>query len=254
MWKNTSSIAHLFIPVPVFVISVLFLSVSSAEGDPLSNFIKNARIHASILIQSTERKEFKVGSEKYRVLGLLGKCTSQVYLVEDTQGKQWVLKEDKSLPRQARAYYQIAATQFYLEHGVIVPHFHSIEIEPERILIVVEYFEGLLSKESGPLIDKIPNLQIREAIAAKREKSLQKMQQIFGSTDLGFKQSHFQVWLEKNRERLHEMFPVLRDFYFAIQTQPINRGAWMRLSEIGDVFDSNLLLKFDCQDWLLFDP
>jgi hypothetical protein len=224
---------------------------------------ESERIHQFRLSQlgKTTQKIFVINKAKYTVQGLLGESSSLAFLAEDPSGNLVTIKERTMFYEGSNAplhaYYEWAATLFYLENGISVPHVIDVGVEPNSILMVKSYVEGL-TKEEIQIHADLVSADLKGQIlddATRTEDYLS--DHVFGGRWLGsrHKPSRFNEWLKINKLKIESENPRLAQLaqLMSRNGEAAERG-FEDLANRGDVRSENLLWIPQQQRWMLFDP
>lgn len=200
---------------------------------------------------SYEQTEIVVNRKKYLTIGLLGASASSVYLARAENGNLVTIKmieserpvdpysdsstENRDVGDWADSvYYEVAATNFYLENGERVPRIIDYQVFKKgkrtvSAILVKEYREGILYSELEQNITSIPKKWKKYAWLLKE---LPKTQEHFKNLH-----KEFEAWLKKKK----------------INLDHLNIEFLGSLLEVGDLSRQNFLFDAEIHEWIPFD-
>lgn len=198
----------------------------------IRNFRKNR-------IYKDEISSLYINNKKYQIYGVLGEGTSRVYLGKDSDGRKVTIKMIYDYSSWLNSiYYEMAATDFYLDMGVPVPRIYEFEIkfdaekDTQVAMLVKEYREGITRDELAELIDVGPK-KWRDAGYLLKELEVER----------------------KKMKRLHDKFASwLVKKKINLKSHPFKQ--LQRLIKEGDMSEDNDNFLYDIQlnRWILYDP
>lgn len=181
-----------------------------------------------------------VNDTHYVIEGSLGKGTSTAYLAFDPKGTPVVVKtilphvEDRNWPNTV--FYEIAATNFFLESGIKVPRildyttFENAKGDLTQSILIKEYVEGVTYEEIYWLsLFRTKNWGKYYPLNEQLQPEKQRLSRVFEG---------FSSWLDKNQIDLWKH--PFKSLSYRIQDY--------------DSANRNFIYNPEKQTWILFDP
>jgi hypothetical protein len=212
-----------------------FLAAESLTPQAYARFTKLVKDYRSGELGRVEMRSIVVNHISYQIVGNLGESAGGPnYLCKASSGKDVLVKVINDPRRNGwknSAYYEMAATRFYLSKGFDMPKIIDFEDLGTSAYLVKEYHEGVMGEvEVFDLqLYKTEFANFGTALNREKEQLLEKL----GLAHLGFRR-----WLYDNDIDLQEHpFQRLDD-----------------LIHYGDAKESNLLYDIKLKKWILIDP
>ena len=213
-------------------------------------------------LQASSIAYLKVNEAHYRVVGILGRSYSEVYLAETTNGRRVVIKIMKIPAASAglaktlflhaieSLYLENARVAFYRESGYPTPKILDMQYTSGEFTVVKAYVEGLtyleLSRGEGPS----PTGATREDLISDGQKRMTMLKDMVTDPILGF-----WPWLEGHRRDFEAKFPAMAQLRQIIDDNP-EAAITEELSTASaesEVRAFNMLLRKSGR-WVLYDP
>lgn len=198
------------------------------------------KFRQSKISRSKKGQIITVNDTHYVIEGTLGKGTSVVYLAHDSKGVPVSIKIIRSIVYDRNwpntAFYEIAATKFFIESGERVPRilnfatYYNEKGQITKSIIVKEYIEGVTYEDLHWLTSyRAKNWIKHYSLIKNLQPELRRLLEVFKG---------FSSWLTKNQIDL-------------------TKHPFKQLDHRLQSYDSaqrNFIYSPETQSWILFDP